>query len=267
MQVDGRQLGWIVFSGVAWLGLGLLYSGQCRNHRRCDYRFQCRTGYVPQDSTTAGHPVNMVNGNMYHVERDITIKGCGGLPFVFELSYRNRDKKISPLGFGWTQSFHHYLIFNDDNADGIANSEDSNKQTLRQVGSMVQEAKNILRSMATRVVCRTVVLFLRRKAFSLLRPAMAHTRLQRRTGLQTRSKTLPATSARKRNSQVSKIATAIRSHSPKLMGFSSTVTDGLARPLTFFYDGSSRITEVRDWTGKRHQYGYDILAVRGESRC
>ncbi|GAB4512556.1 MAG: hypothetical protein Tsb0026_16580 [Sulfuricaulis sp.] len=80
-------------------------------------------------TTTAGDPVNMVTGNMYHTERDISIKGRGGLPIVFERSYNSRDAKDGPLGFGWTHSFNHYLLFKDDNVDGNSDSGDTDNIT------------------------------------------------------------------------------------------------------------------------------------------
>lgn len=59
--------------------------------------------------TSGGDPVNMVSGNMYHVERDISIKGRGGFPIVFERSYNSQRPADGPLGFGWTHSFNQYL--------------------------------------------------------------------------------------------------------------------------------------------------------------
>ena len=63
----------------------------------------------------AGDPVNMANGNLYHVERDISIPGRGGLPIVFERSYNSRtantDTACAPMGCGWTHSFNHALKF------------------------------------------------------------------------------------------------------------------------------------------------------------
>ncbi|MES2369766.1 MAG: RHS repeat-associated core domain-containing protein [Pseudomonadota bacterium] len=68
----------------------------------------------------SGDPVNMVTGNMYHVERDLSIPGRGGLPFVFERSYNSRDAKTGVLGFGWTHSFNHQLKFEDKAPNGSA---------------------------------------------------------------------------------------------------------------------------------------------------
>jgi RHS repeat-associated protein len=61
--------------------------------------------------SVGGDPVNLVTGNFYHVERDLSIPGRGGLPIVFERSYNSRQPKDGPLGFGWTHSFNHYLHF------------------------------------------------------------------------------------------------------------------------------------------------------------
>jgi RHS repeat-associated protein len=68
----------------------------------------------------SGDPVNMVTGNMYHVERDLSIPGRGGLPIVFERSYNSRDAKTGVMGFGWTHSFNHRLVFEDKAPDGTA---------------------------------------------------------------------------------------------------------------------------------------------------
>ncbi|MEQ1661858.1 MAG: DUF6531 domain-containing protein [Thiobacillus sp.] len=67
-------------------------------------------GYNPYQ-TTAGDPVNMVTGNFYHVERDLSIPGRGGLPLVFERSYNSRKPANGTLGWGWTHSFNHSLRF------------------------------------------------------------------------------------------------------------------------------------------------------------
>ena len=58
-----------------------------------------------------GDPVNLVTGNFYHVERDLSIAGRGGMPLVFERNYNSRQPKDGPLGFGWTHSFNHSLKF------------------------------------------------------------------------------------------------------------------------------------------------------------
>src|SRR5688500_16609392 len=58
-----------------------------------------------------GDPVNMLTGNLYHNERDISLKSRGGLPIVFERSYNSRAPKDGPLGYGWTHSFNHYIRF------------------------------------------------------------------------------------------------------------------------------------------------------------
>ena len=224
-------------------------------------------GYVPQYSTTAGDPVNMVNGNMYHVERDITIKGRGGLPFVFERSYSSRDKKNGPLGFGWTHSFHHYLIFNDDNADGIANSEDSNKQTSSVSWFDGTGSEKYITVNGDKSGVPNGSTFSSPKGFFFVTTRNGTYSITEKNGLTYTFENVAGdigqkaklTSIKDRNGNTLTLAYT--------NGLLSTVTDGLARSLTFFYDGSSRITEVRDWTGRKHQYGYDILAVRGESRC
>lgn len=60
-------------------------------------------------TTYAGDPVNMMTGNFYHSERDLAIKGRGGLSFVFERAYNSLGPKNGPLGYGWTHSFNQSL--------------------------------------------------------------------------------------------------------------------------------------------------------------
>ena len=80
-------------------------------------------------NTYAGDPVNMVTGNVYHTERDLSLKGRGGLPLVFERSYNSRNPQDGPLGFGWTHSFNHYLTFKDDNYNGTTEAADTDNTT------------------------------------------------------------------------------------------------------------------------------------------
>lgn len=79
----------------------------------------CNLGSDPAVTPFVKDPVNMVNGNMYHNETDIAIKGRGGLPLVFQRVYNSREAKDGPLGFGWTHSFNQYLLFQDDNVNGV----------------------------------------------------------------------------------------------------------------------------------------------------
>lgn len=71
----------------------------------------------------SGDPVHLITGNVYHVERDISIPGRGGLPIVFERSYNSRmannDSTCIPIGCGWTHSFNHTIKFYGT-ADGPA---------------------------------------------------------------------------------------------------------------------------------------------------
>ena len=51
----------------------------------------------------------MLTDNRIHRERDLAIKGHGGLSIVFERCYNSQGAKDGPLGFGWTHSFNHFI--------------------------------------------------------------------------------------------------------------------------------------------------------------
>jgi RHS repeat-associated protein len=59
-------------------------------------------------------PVSTVNGNNYHDETDILIKGRGGLNTVFTRTYNSGATAADgPLGYGWTHSYAMRLKSND----------------------------------------------------------------------------------------------------------------------------------------------------------
>ena len=66
---------------------------------------------VTANTAYSGDPVNMLNGNLFYTLRDVSLKGRGGLPLVFERWYNSTTPADGPLGYGWTHSFNHYLRF------------------------------------------------------------------------------------------------------------------------------------------------------------
>ncbi|HID70671.1 MAG TPA: hypothetical protein EYP35_09525, partial [Desulfobacterales bacterium] len=72
-------------------------------------------------STTYGDPVNMVTGNMYHEETDISLP-ARGLPLILKRTYNSRNPENGPLGWGWTHSFNQSLQFADTTSSGKADT-------------------------------------------------------------------------------------------------------------------------------------------------
>lgn len=72
---------------------------------------------IQPNNTIFGDPVNMLTGNMYHPETDISIP-TKGLPFMFQRYYNSREVIDGPLGYGWTHSFNHTLEFRDAEGNG-----------------------------------------------------------------------------------------------------------------------------------------------------
>lgn len=200
-------------------------------------------------TTYGGDPVNMVTGNLYHTERDISIKGRGGLPIVFERSYNSRAPKDGPLGFGWTHSFNHYLTFygvesgvakvgwvdgaggekfftvSPDGSGGVPlNSTLSNEAGIYVQFKRLPDGSYTIRE---------------KNGLTYTFESVAGTLNQRARLL----------SIRDRNNNTLAL---IYDGTGKL----ATVTDELNRSLTFSYLGN-RISEVKDWTNRAHQYGYD----------
>jgi RHS repeat-associated protein len=195
----------------------------------------------------AGDPVNMLTGNMYHTERDISIKGRGGLPIVFERSYNSRNPLDGPLGFGWTHSFNHYLKFY-----GVESS-------VAKVGwidgtggekffTATPDAGNGVPVNSTLVNPAGVFVQFKR----LLNGTYT---IREKNGLTYTFESVAGTSGQ----QAKLLSIQDRNSNTLTLAYPAgkvTVTDGLGRVLTLTYTGS-RISEMSDWTGRKHQYSYD----------
>ncbi len=69
-------------------------------------------------NTTAFDPVNMVTGNMYHEEMDISL-AARGLPLIFNRTFNSTDsEKTGPLGNGWVHSLQQKIAVIDTDNDG-----------------------------------------------------------------------------------------------------------------------------------------------------
>ncbi|MBI3345265.1 MAG: type IV secretion protein Rhs [Gammaproteobacteria bacterium] len=210
-------------------------------------------------STFAGDPVNMVSGNMYHTERDLAIKGRGGLPVVFERSYNSRDAKDGPLGFGWTHSFNHSLTFNDHNTNGVTDSADTDGITSSVTWTDGTGSKKFILVAGSTAGVAVGSVFVPPKGyfFNTARNADGTYSIREKNGLTYIFGNIAGTVAQK--AKLSKIVD--RNGNALTLTYTgnnlTTVTDSLSRSLTLTYDVNNRLIEVKDWTNRRQQYVYD----------
>ena len=201
-------------------------------------------------STFAGDPVNLVSGNFYHSEIDITLKGRGGLNFVFERTYNSHMRKDGPLGYGWTHSFNHQLSFHDT---------DGNDKTDQVV--WVDGRGSVMRFtnadpgggiLLGEVLSNQDGLYVTAKRemsgeYSIRQKNGATFYFQNMTG---------------QAGQVSKLIRVVDRNSNTLTmsygdGKLSGVTDDLNRGLTFHYDNNDHhITRITDWSDRAYRYTY-----------
>ncbi|OJY55786.1 MAG: hypothetical protein BGP19_12065 [Thiobacillus sp. 0-1251] len=209
-------------------------------------------------TTTAFDPVNMVTGNLIHSERDISIKGRGGMPIVFERWYNSKGAKDGPLGYGWTHSFNHYLRFYGlDGASAAKVSWTDGTGGERFFSTPNQTSGNIsvgatfggspgIYATLTRLTGGTYRLTERSGMVYVFESVNATA-----TDTQQKARLLSITD---RNGNVLTL-----SYAP-ITGCTGTyvckVTDSLSRSLTFSYNGS-RISQITDFTNRTWQYFYD----------
>ncbi|MCQ8105009.1 DUF6531 domain-containing protein [Methylomonas sp. SURF-2] len=209
------------------------------------------TGNVATNSSFGGDPVNLVSGNLYHPERDFTIKGRGGLDLVFERTYNSNVRKDGPLGYGWTHSFNHQLQFFDEDANGkvdtaiwIDGTGAANKLTVAGTAAGVPVNTNLTPQAGLRV--------------SAKREANGEYSLKEKSGLTFFFQNVAGTARQTAN------LTRVLDRNGNTLTFVYsagnlfTATDGIGRSLHFWYDnGGSHITRITDWAGRTYRYTYD----------
>jgi RHS repeat-associated protein len=212
--------------------------------------------------TCAGDPVHMVTGNMYHVERDISITGRGGLPIVFERHYNSLlNAQDGPLGFGWTHTFNQSLLFRDDNADGAATSADTDGVTSSVLWTDGTGAQKIIRVTGEATTCGpgpgASFTTPRGYFFTVTRnPDLTYT-IRETSGLTYTFENVEGiVGARAKLTRV-----ADRNGNALTLTYTAgrltSVSDDSNRALTFTLDGAGHITRVTDFGGRTHRYTYD----------
>lgn len=219
-------------------------------------------------ATFGGDPVNLVNGNVYHNESDLSIKGRGGLNFSFDRAYNSRDAKDGPLGYGWTHSLHQYLLFSDDNPDGQTTAADTDKVVSSMVWVNGSGSRKAIASNGSTTFTTPAGFF-----FTMTKQANGTFLVSEKSGLKYtfESKSVPSpapaddtaayagrarlVSIQDRNGNTLTLSYAAAT------GCAGTyvckVTDDLNRSLTFTYNSAGRLDTIADWTGRKWQYGYD----------
>lgn len=206
-----------------------------------------------------GDPVNMITGNMYHTERDISIKGRGGLPLVFERSFNSRDAKDGSLGFGWTHSFNHFLTFVDDNKNGATEAKDSDGITSAVIWTDGTGSEKVIPVAGNSSGVPAGSAFTTPKGyfFQTTRNADGTYTIREKNGMLYIFESVAG--AVNQNARL--IAVRDRNNNTLILSYSgnnlASATYGVpGRALTFTYS-NNRISEVRDWAGRVHQYAYD----------
>ena len=201
---------------------------------------------VTSFTTHAADPVNMLTGNMFHIERDLTIKGRG-LPLVFERTYNSREPEDGPLGFGWTHSFNHVLTGYgvEDGHVKVSWTDGTGAERFFSLpGSSIPSPSGFQNPDGVYVTFER-------------QPNGTYT-IKEKNGLTyvfdgTVNLAGSGTKAKLQTIQDRFGNTLTLTYSGGLL---STVNDDLSRPLTFAYQ-NNRIHTVQDWTGRTYTYGYD----------
>lgn len=211
------------------------------------------------DGMWAGDPVNTVTGNMYLNQSDLFIKGRCGLHLTFERSYNSRMPKDGSLGFGWTHTYNHYLVFTDDNMNSVQDAGDTDGVTssVAWVDSTGAVRQFKVTGNAAGVPIGSVIQADSGLYFRMERQSDGSYTIREKSGLTYKFENLPGLV-----NQTAKLAAISDRNSNTIsmtynVGKLATVTDSTARSLTFTYNGSGRISDMKDWAGRQFHYDYD----------
>jgi RHS repeat-associated protein len=211
-------------------------------------------GSLPGQTTTSGDPVNMVTGNLVHNERDIAVKGRGGLPLVFERWYNSNGAKDGPLGYGWTHSFNHFIRFYGVEG-GVAKlgwNDGTGGERFFSTSGHVSGNINIGAAISAPAGIYATV----------ERLANGTYRITERSGMKYVFESVNGT-ATDTSQKARLLSISDKNNNTLTLDYTAacgnnlcTVTDGLNRSLTFTYVGS-RIRQISDWSGRSWQYTVD----------
>lgn len=215
-------------------------------------------------STLSGDPVNMVSGNLYHNDTDISIKGRAGLPIVFARAYNSRSPTDGPLGFGWTHSFNAKLKFY-----GVENSQakfswidgtGAEKFFAAPSGSHTNGNINLSATIASPPGVFVTFQRLADGTYSIKEKNGLTYKFASATG----PSGTPGTSTTPVYAALQSITD--RNSNSLTLSYTATtgcaggtllctVTDSIGHTLSFTYSGS-HITQIKDFSGRTYQYGY-----------
>lgn len=218
--------------------------------------------------TKTGDPVNMVTGNMYHVESDLSLPGRGGLPIVFQRTYNSMaasepGASSGPLGYGWTHSFNHFLTFEDTDSDPDEEASDEDGLTSSVTWHTGDGGQRFIAVNGDASGVSIGETFTTPEGFYFVatHASDGRYRIREKNGLTYYFENVPG--------QVGNRARLVRieDRNGNRLSFDYTsgnldsVTDDMGRAVTMVYDGSGRITHVRDWTyettGREWRYSYN----------
>ena len=214
-------------------------------------------GNVAGLTTVSGDPVNMLTGNLIHTERDISIRGRGGLPIVFERWYNSKAPKDGPLGYGWTHSFNHFLRFYGVEGGEARVSWNDGTGGERFFATTNHSGGNIANGAAFSAPAGIYA--------TVERLANGTYRITERSGLKYVFEAVNAgatdTGLKARLLSITdRNGNALNLSYAAISGCSGTyvckVTDAIGRALTFSYTGT-HLTGITDWSGRQWQFGFD----------
>ncbi len=238
----------------AGLGTGLVFDSTAPSWSLLPNSGTAANGFLPGITSTQADPVNMLTGNLIHNERDISIRGRGGLPIVFERWYNSSGAKDGPLGYGWTHSFNHFIRFYGVESGVAKLGWNDGTGGERFFSTANQTSGNI--AVGASFTPPTGIYA------TVERLAAGTYRITERSGMKYVFESVNA-GATDTGLKARLLSITDRNGNTLTLTYSAScgnnlcsVTDALGRSLTFTYSGA-HIATIADWSGRQWQYTVD----------
>lgn len=213
-----------------------------------------KTKGISPGQNDGGDPVNLITGNMYHIETDFSYP-ARGLPLIFTRTYNSLGINDGPLGHGWTHSFNHLLKFKDGD---IVDNKTSEVVWVDGTG-----AERIIRLFSDHITEDGVGTLVEKNIMTP--PGLYFKFKQVDSGYEIIEKNGLVYSFNSVSGKVGDIAqlTSVRDTLGNTLilsyenGKLTSVKDPDQRQITFTYNEAGYLNQVKDWVNNTYRYEYD----------
>jgi len=219
---------------------------------------------------TTRDPIATVTGNVYHDEKDLRIKGRGGLDYLFTRTYNSgptesADANGAPMGHGWSHSYNVRLIARDHGQEPNADVSENSDEVISSIVYVDERGGEHIYGVSGSGAASSWIITQPRGIFDELDLSEAASELYT---LRFRNGTeyVFGGADLETINEVGRLVLIRDPYGNELEfgydgGNLTSITDNLGiegRELALSYDGAGRLETIEDWAGREWRYSYSV---------